>query len=119
MRDDEKVEALLRRYRVRGPSDALRATCLSAPREARWPWLAAAALLAAAAGLHAASGQVQPVALSANPEAMRAAHVSSMLEGDPQAQQLAAAALARFRRDEASRRLDDPGPSRPGEESPR
>lgn len=58
--DDEKVRELLSRYRPVAPREQLRGRALSAPppRQRSWPWAAAAAaLIAATVGVHAAANR--------------------------------------------------------------
>lgn len=103
MTTDDDVDARLRRFRPVGPSAALRVRCVASPRSPRWPWVAAAALLVAALGTYQASSRVTPRMLRPEPTAATVARMAAWLGGGTDAEQMAAAALARFRADEAAR----------------
>lgn len=103
MTTDDDVDARLRRLRPVGPSAALRARCVARPRSPRWPYLAAAALLVAALGTYHASSRVTPRVMQPEPTAATVARLAAWLGGGTDAEQMAAAALARFRADEAAR----------------
>ena len=82
MRDDD-IETVLKRYRPVGPDPGLRGRILAraAPRRA-WPWAAAAAaLLAATAGFHAATARLQGLPTATPNEQARAAAVDELTIG--------------------------------------
>jgi hypothetical protein len=108
---DEEIETILRRYRPCGPPPALRARCVAPPRVARWPYIAAAALLVVAFGTYRASATLQPQALRPATEASVEARLTAWLGGGPDAERAAIAALARFRIDEAARSARGEGPT--------
>lgn len=100
---DDDVDARLRRFRPVAPSAALRARCVTPTRSARWPYVAAAALLVAALGTYHASSRVTPRVMRPEPPAATVARMAAWPGGGTDAEQMAAAALVRFRADEAAR----------------
>jgi hypothetical protein len=116
VKQDEEIENILRRYRPCGPPPALRARCIASPTPARWPYIAAAALLVVAAGTYRASATLQPTALRPANEASVEARLTAWLGGGPEAERAATAALARFRIDEAARRARGEGATDPDNE---
>lgn len=97
---DGDVEARLRRYRPLGPPETLRTRCVTLTRQARWPYVAAAALLFSALGLYRATNAVQPATLRPDADI---AEIATWLGGGPEAERAAWAGLARFQADEALR----------------
>jgi hypothetical protein len=116
VRQDDEIEDMLRRYRPCGPPPALRARCVAPPRTARWPYVAAAALLLVAVGTYRASATLQPQALRPPAAASAEARLTAWLGGGADAERAATAALSRFRIDEAARSARGEGPTAPDSE---
>lgn len=107
---DQDLEDVLRRYRPCGPPSSLRARCVAPSRPARWPYVAAAALVLVALGTYRASAALQPQTLRPATDAAAVAHLTTWLGGGVEAEHAARDTVARFRIDEAARvtRVDGP-----------
>lgn len=90
--DDDKVRELLGRYRPAGPPAVLRARVLATPVLAArtWPWAAAAAaLLAATVGFHAAANRA--IATVAEPaETLSVEALAALMGGTDEARRASA-----------------------------